>query len=143
MVRCPKCATRTETPVETWPTFARKSFQKTEKTKITMAIFQCPNCKTTFKAILPAETKSGKTASIKDLVDRIRGIKGELTHTLENLHEKIQLLETDRAHLMIEIEKLKEVAETRANVLQSEISSLREEITSLKDILEQNHEPEK
>jgi uncharacterized protein involved in exopolysaccharide biosynthesis len=107
-----------------------------------MAIFQCPNCKTTFKAILPTKPQPNETVSIKDLVKRIRGIKEELTHTLENLHEKIQLLETDRAHLMIEIEKLKKVAETRANALQSEISSLREEITSLKGILEQNHEQE-
>jgi chromosome segregation ATPase len=132
-----------ETPIKTWSTLARKSFQKTEKITITMAIFQCPKCKTTFKAILPAETKSEKTTSIINSVDRIKSIKQELTHTLENLHEKIQLLETDRAHLMIEIEKLKKVAELRAGALQSEISSLREEITSLKGILEQNHEPEK
>jgi chromosome segregation ATPase len=108
-----------------------------------MGIFECLNCTTKFRAILEPEGKIDETASIKNLVERIKGIKGELMQTLKNLREKMKTLETERADLMIEIEKLKEVAESRVNALKSEINMLREEATSLKDILGYAEEPEK
>jgi len=113
----------------------RKPLKKGEESKIVMGIFECPNCKAKFRAALEAETKIEETASIKNMVERIRGIKGELMQTLKNLREKIKTLETERANLMIEIDNLKKVAESRANALESEVSMLREEVKSLRDLL--------
>jgi chromosome segregation ATPase len=100
-----------------------------------MGIFQCPSCKARFRAALEVETKIEETASIKNMVERIRGIRGELVQTLKSLREKIKTLETERSNLMIEIEKLKKVAESRASALESEVSMLREEVKSLRDLL--------
>jgi len=69
------------------------------------------------------------------MVERIKGIKGELMQTLRNLREKIKTLETERANLMIEIDKLRKVAESRAMALESEVSMMREEVKSLRELL--------
>jgi len=69
------------------------------------------------------------------MVERIKGIKGELMQTLKNLREKIKTLETERANLMIEIDKLKKVAESKVDALESEVTMLREEVKSLRDLL--------
>jgi uncharacterized protein YlxW (UPF0749 family) len=143
MVKCPKCGAEATSPVKSWPVLACKSLQKREKSKMIMGIFECLNCTTKFRAILEPEAKVEEAASIMNLVERIKGIKGELMQTLKNLREKMKTLETERANLMVEIEKLKEVAESRVSALESEISMLREEATSLKDILGYAEEPEK
>jgi hypothetical protein len=98
-------------------------------------IFDCPNCKARFRAAVEVETKIEETASVKNMVERIKGIKGESMQTFVNLREKISTLETERANLMVEIEKLKKVAESRANALESEVSMLRDEVKSLRDLL--------
>jgi chromosome segregation ATPase len=121
----------------------RKPLKTGEESKIVMGIFECPNCKARFRAALEAETKIEETASIKNMVERIRGIKGELMQTLKNLREKIKTLETERSNLMIEIDNLKKVAESRANALESEVSMLREEVKSLRDLLGYTEEPGK
>jgi uncharacterized protein YlxW (UPF0749 family) len=69
------------------------------------------------------------------MVERIKGIKGELMQTLKNLREKLNTLETERANLMIEIEKLRKVAESKVDALESEVTMLREEAKSLRDLL--------
>jgi len=69
------------------------------------------------------------------MVERIKGIRGELMQTLVNLREKISTLETERANLMVEIEKLRKVAESRANALESEVGMLRNEVKSLRELL--------
>ncbi len=74
-------------------------------------------------------------ANLQVMVDRIKGIKGELMLTLKNLREKIKTLETERANLMLEIDNLRKVAESRVNALDSEVSMLREEVKSLRDLL--------
>lgn len=135
MVKCPKCGAEVTTPVKTWPFSIRKPSKKGEESKTVMGIFECPNCKARFRSTLEAETKIEETASIKNMVERIRGIRGELMLTLKNLREKIKTLETERSNLMIEIEKLKKVAESRASALESEVSMLREEVKSLRDLL--------
>ena len=135
MVKCPKCGAEVTSPIKTWPFSARKPSTKGEEPKILMGIFECPNCKARFRAALEVETKIEETASIKNMVERIRGIRGELVQTLKNLREKIKTLETERSNLMIEIEKLKKVAESRASALESEVSMLREEVKSLRDLL--------
>jgi predicted nucleic acid-binding Zn-ribbon protein len=81
-------------------------------------------------------------ANIQDMVDRIKGIKGELMLTLRNLRDKIKTLETERANLMLEIDELRKVAESRVNALDSEVSMLREEVKSLRDLLGYSEEKE-
>lgn len=134
MVNCPKCGCEVATPVKTWPIPSRKPFKKGEEVKLA-AIFECPSCKARFRSTVERETKIQQTASIKNMVGRIKGIKEELMQTLTNLREKIKTLETERANLMVEIGNLRKVAESRADALESEVSVLREEVRSLRDLL--------
>jgi DNA repair exonuclease SbcCD ATPase subunit len=142
MVSCPKCGTEVPTPVKTWPIPSRKPLKKGEEPRLS-GIFECPNCRARFRAAVEAKAGVEKAASIKTVVERIKGIQGELMQTLKNLREKIKTLETERADLMIEIDKLKKVADARVNVLESEVAMLREEVKSLKDLLGYSGEPEK
>jgi hypothetical protein len=134
LVSCPKCGNQVATPLKTWPIPPRKPLKKSEKPKLA-GIFECPNCKARFRSIMEVETKIEGTVSIKNMVERIKGIRGELMQTLTNLREKISTLETERANLMIEIEKLRKTAESRANALESEVGMLRDEVRSLRDLL--------
>jgi septal ring factor EnvC (AmiA/AmiB activator) len=143
LVTCPKCGVYVATPVKTWPIPGQKPAEKGEESKLVMGIFECPKCKARFRAAVEAETRVEETASIKNMVERIRGIKGELMQTLKNLRDKIKTLETERANLMIEIDKLRKVAESRASALESEVTMLREEVKSLRDLLGYTEEAEK
>ncbi len=143
MVKCPKCGVEVTTPVKTWPIPSRKPAKKGEEPKLIMGIFECPNCKARFRATVQIETETGETANIKNMVERIKGIKGELMLTLKNLREKIKTLETERSNLMIEIENLRKVAESRVIALESEVTMLREEVKSLRDLLGYTEELEK
>lgn len=134
MVKCPKCESDVATPVKTWPIPSQKPPKKGETPKLA-GIFECPNCKARFRAAVQTEARIEETASVKNMVERIKGIRGELMQTLKNLHEKIKTLETERANLMIEIDKLRKVAESRASALESEVSMLREEVKSLRELL--------
>ena len=80
-------------------------------------------------------TEPVRPVSINDIVERIREIREGLEQTLTSLRERISLLETDRAGLLLEIERLKEVAESRAGALEIEVDELRKEIKVLKEIL--------
>ena len=142
MVNCPKCGTEVTTPVKTW-SMTRKPSKGGEESNLTMGLFACPKCNAKFKAVLDAETQIEEIVSIKNMVERIKGIKGEFMQTLKNLREKIKTLETERANLMIEIEKLKKAAESRVNALESEVSMLREEVKSLRELLGYTEEMEK
>jgi chromosome segregation ATPase len=143
LAKCPKCGTDISTPLKTWPLPSRKSQKEGEESEIVIGIFECPNCKSKFRTALQLETKIKETANIKNMVERIKGIKGELMQTLKNLREKIKTLETERSNLMVEIEKLKEVAESRVDALESEVTMLREEVKSLRDLLGYAEEPGK
>jgi len=134
LVSCPKCGTEVTTPVKTWPIPSRKPLDEGEKPRLA-GIFECPDCKSRFRAAVEIETRTEEIVNIKNMVERIKGIKGELRQTLVNLREKISTLETERTNLMIEIGKLRKVAESRANVLESEVGMLREEVRSLRDLL--------
>jgi chromosome segregation ATPase len=139
LVNCPKCGCEVASPVKTWPIPPNKSLKKNEEAKLA-AIFECPSCKARFRSTVDHEAKIQQTASIKNMVGRIKDIKEELMQTLMNLREKIKTLETERANLMVEIENLRKVAESRADALESEVSVLREEVKSLKDLLGSNEE---
>lgn len=134
MVKCPRCGNDVQTPVKTWPIPSREALKEGEKPRL-VGIFECPNCKARFRSAVETETELRGTANIKNMVERIKGIKGELMQTLMNLREKINTLETERASLMVEIEKLRKVAESRADALESEVSMLRNEVKSLRDLL--------
>ena len=140
MAKCPKCGTEVTIPVKTW-SFPSRRPAKADKGKLT-GIFECPHCRARFRAAVETEIGARETANIKNMVERIKGIKGELMLTLKNLHEKIKTLETERANLMLEIDKLRELAESRASALESEVAMLREEVKSLRDLLGYEKETE-
>ncbi|MBS7633010.1 hypothetical protein KEJ15_05255 [Candidatus Bathyarchaeota archaeon] len=134
MVKCPKCGGEKATVVKTWSLPTRKTAKEEEATPV-VGIFECLNCKARFRSMVEKEVAKDETASIKNMVERIRGIREELVQTLKNLREKIKTLETERSNLIIEIESLKKVAESRVSALQSEVNILREEVKSLRDVL--------
>ena len=133
MVTCPKCKATVDTPIKEF-ILPRKTTRPGEKPKTTTAIgmFECPSCKTEFRATFD---KAVDPTSIKSMVKKIKIVEGALVNTLKNLHEKIQSLETERSSLLLEIEELKKMAESKATALESEITMLREEVKSLKDLL--------
>ena len=141
MVKCPKCGVEVFTPVKTW-SMPRRSAKKSEESKFTMGLFECTSCKARFRAAVEAKIETEEAVSIKNMVDRIKGIKGELMQTLKNLREKIKTLETERGNLMLEIDELKKVAESRVSALESEVGMLREEVKSLKELLGYGEEME-
>ena len=141
MTNCPKCGTDVPTPLKTWAIPSPKPLRNGEQPKLT-GIFQCPNCKARFRAAVKTETKSETAANIKNMVERIKGIKGELMQTLKVLRERIKTLETERSNLMVEIDKLRKVAESRATALESEVGMLREEAKSLRELLGYSEQPE-
>ena len=143
MAECPKCGTEVETPVKTWSIPSRKAKGKREKPETIMGIFECPDCSARFRASIPTESENGDTVSIKNMVEKIKGVKGELMQTLKDLRGKIKNLETERANLMIEIEKLKKMAESKVTALESEVGMLREEVESLRELLGYREELEK
>ena len=143
MVKCPKCGSEAFAPVKTWAVPSRKPAEKDGAATLTVGIFECSNCKARFRAALEPAAKTEETASIKNMVERIKGIKGELMQTLRNLRDRIKTLETERANLMIEIDNLRRVAEARVSALDSEVAMLREEVKSLRDLLGCSEETEK
>lgn len=142
MAKCPKCGEKVATPVKTWPIPSRKASGKSQDSFV-IGIFDCPNCRARFRSAINIETKVDDQANIKNMVERIRGIQGELMQTLRNLRDKIKTLETERANLMIEIEKLRGIAESRVNALESEVGTLRDEVKSLRDLLGYSEDTEK
>lgn len=134
LVDCPKCGGNVETPVKVWTIPSRETLKEGEQLQH-VGMYECPNCKARFRSAVKSETGLRETASIKNAVERIKGIKGELMQTLANLREKINTLETERASLMVEIENLRKVAESRVDTLENEVSMLRSEAKSLRDLL--------
>ena len=134
MVDCPKCGGNVETPVKVWAIPSREPLREGEQRRH-VGIYECPNCGVRFRYAVKSETGFTETTNVKNVVERIRGIKGELMQTLVSLREKINTLETERASLMVEIESLRKVAESKVDALESEVSMLRSEAKSLRDLL--------
>ena len=136
MVKCPKCGFEVKSPLKSWSISKRAG-----EGKILMGLFECPNCKARFRSAIEKEEEKAEV-SIKEMVERVKGIKGELMQTLRNLREKIKTLEAERANLLMEIEELKKMAESRVSALENEISMLREEVKSLRELLGYEEEKE-
>jgi len=134
LANCPKCGSLAVDPVKTWPIPSRKPLETGETPKL-VGIFECPSCKARFRSVIESGNEMEQTANIKNMVERIKDIRGELMQTLMTLREKIKTLETERGSLMIEIEKLRQVAESRVSALETEVSMLRDEAKSLRDLL--------
>jgi predicted nuclease with TOPRIM domain len=143
LAKCPKCGIEVSTPIKTWPIPSRKTVEQTEKSKLVVGIYECPSCKARFRAVVDAGKRIEETANIKNMVERIKGIQGELMQTLRNLRERIKTLETERSNLMIEIDKLRVVAESRVVALENEVDMLREDVKSLRELLGYAEEQER
>lgn len=143
LVKCPKCGSNVEYPIKTWYFSSRKYSKNGEKPKIILGIFKCQNCNARFRTTLESDITPKERVSIKNMVEKIKDIRGELMQTLKNLREKIKTLETERANLMMEIEKLRKVAESKVVALESEVSMLREEVKSLRELLGYTEDLEK
>jgi hypothetical protein len=141
LANCPKCGTDVPTPAKAWAVPNQQPLENGEQPKLT-GIFECPNCRARFRAAVRTETEPEGTANIKNMVERIKDIKGGLMQTLKVLRERIKTLETERANLMVEIDELRKVAESRASALESEVGMLREEVNSLRILLGYSEEQE-
>ena len=142
MPRCPKCGSEKSALIKSWPFAARKQGTKGESS-IVIGLFKCSNCNAKFRVAMEAAARIEETVCIKNMVEKIKLIRGELLQTLKNLREKMKTLETERSDLMVEIENLRKVAEARVEALQGEVALLREEAKSLKDLLGYTEEVEK
>ncbi len=143
MAKCPKCGAEVASPVKVWAFPQRKPLKQGEESKVNMGIFECQNCKARFRAVLEVPGAIAEEGNIKNMVEKIKSIRGEFMQTLKSLREKIKTLETERADLMMEIEKLRKAAESRVVALESEVSMLREEVKSLRELLGYADEREK
>jgi uncharacterized protein YlxW (UPF0749 family) len=143
LAACPKCGNEVSTPVKMWPLLSRRLGQQNQLREMVIGIFECPKCRARFRAAISNELRAETRPSIKDMVDRIKGIQGELLQTLKNLRGKINTLETERYDLMVEIDALRKRAESRATVLESEVGMLREELKSLRELLNYPEDTEK
>ena len=130
MARCPKCGSEVANPFKTWSVVSKPG-KAAERFRFTMGLYECPSCGAKFRAMIRRE----EGASIKSMIERIRGIEGELMQVLKNLREKIKALESERVSLLAEIEELKKEAEARASALESEVTMLRQEVKALKELL--------
>lgn len=140
MAICPRCGNEVANPVKTWPISSRNPAPDSQLPRLVVGIFECPKCKARFRAAVDS-VKVEERTNISDMVERVKGIKGELLQTLKNLRERIHTLETQRSDLMVEIENLRKVAESRARALESEVGMLKEEMKTLKDLLGYTEEP--
>lgn len=140
MVDCPNCGAEVVTAVKSWPVSFKKQGVSGALPQFCVGIFECPKCKSKFRSRVEFRTKSAETTNVKNVVEKIKGIREGLMQTLKTLREKIRTLETERAGLIVEIEKLKKVAESRADALKNEVNQLREEIKSLRELLGDSEE---
>ena len=133
-MKCPNCGTEVATAVKSWTVSPGKQRATGDVPEFRVGIFECPKCKSKFRSRVDFRAKPVET-NVKNLVEKIKEIRGGLMQTLTVLREKMKTLETERASLLVEIEKLRKVAESRANDLEIEVNQLREELKSLKEIL--------
>ena len=130
MVECPECGTEVVSPFKTWSMIGKPS-KTGERFKLTLGLFQCPECEKRFRGVLGKER-----ITIKWGIEEIKSIEMGFMQTLRNLREKIEKLESEKADLMSEIEELRKAGEEKASALEKEVTTLKKEAESLKKLLE-------
>jgi predicted nuclease with TOPRIM domain len=120
---------------KSWPVHFGKP-QQGRMSQLAVGIFECPQCKSKFRAGVKTGLQQTNSPNVRELVDRIKGIREGFVLTLATLREKISTLEKERSSLLAEAEELRRVAESRATALESEVSQLRQEIKALRELLD-------
>lgn len=129
MAKCPRCGTDVFNLVKSWSMTGKPS-KTGEKLKLTIGLYECPECKKKFRVALGKEK-----ITIKNMAEKIRGIEEGLMQTLRNLRKKITTLEREKADLLKEIDELKKAAEEKADALEGEVAVLKREAKELKELL--------
>ena len=135
MVECPSCGTEVANAVKSWPVSFGKHGESDAHSQLCIGIFECPECKSKFRSRVEPTTESAETASVSDLVERIKGIREGFAQTLATLRDRIRMLETERAGVLGEMDELKRAAESRAQALECEGKQLREKVKSMRERL--------
>lgn len=133
---CPKCGAKVTDAVKTWSASLAQPKNPEGKPQIFIGVFECPTCKTKFRARVRPTQKLEQTANVKNEVVRIKEVWEGLMQTLKVLREKIQMLETERKNLVDEVESLRKAAESRVTSLEGEVTQMREEAKALKELLD-------
>lgn len=102
-----------------------------ERLKLTIGLYECPECKKKFRVALGKEK-----ITVKNMAEKIKGIEEGFMQTLRNLRKKIKTLEGEKADLLKEIDELKKAAEEKVDALESEVGMLKKEANALKELLE-------
>lgn len=105
------------------------------KPQFCVGVFECPECKSKFRARVDTQPESKEATDVVGLVERINSIRDGLSQSLNTLRAKIKMLETERSSLLAEVDELKRTAESRADALEDEVVQLREDIKSLREVL--------
>ncbi len=132
---CPKCGAKVTSAVKTWSAALAQTKSAEGKSQIFIGVFECPTCKTRFRARVRHAQKLEQTANVKNEMVRIKGVWDGLMQTLKALREKIQMLEMERKNLLDEVASLREAAESRVASLEGEVGQMREEAKALKELL--------
>lgn len=134
MVQCPKCGKEVAAPTRSWPVFFKLN-EENGKPQFSVGVFECPECKSKFRARVDPERESKEATPVVGLVERINSIRDGLTQSLNTLRAKLKMLETERSSLLAEVSELKRTAEMRADALEAEVGQLRQEIKSMREVL--------
>ena len=137
---CPYCGAKVVAASKIWPVYSAGTNESTEEPDFFVGIFQCAKCKTKYNSKISSQALPPRTVNVKNKVERIMRIHGELMQTIKSLKEKITKLQIEKSSLMTEIETLRKTAEARVTTLETEVGQMREEAKSLRELLG-NNEP--
>ena len=135
LVECPICGTEVTNAVKCWTVSRAKYTERRFVPEFRVGIFKCRRCGSKFRSRVRSTGKPVEPKNVKFLAARLMEIREGLSQNLRVLREKIYVLETERAGLLVEIDQLKKVAESRASALEVEVKQLREELRSLRELL--------
>ncbi|MCW4045352.1 MAG: hypothetical protein NWE94_07545 [Candidatus Bathyarchaeota archaeon] len=135
MAVCPNCGAEVPVAVKSWHVRFRKGKAHRASPDFYFGIFECPACRARFRSRVEDSTKPAGATCAKSVIERIGAVQAGLTRTLRILRERMRILETERAGLIMEIEELKKGAELRVDALEGEVKQLREELLALKELL--------
>jgi hypothetical protein len=134
----PKTWCKFSYPVKRWSASFAEVKSVEDKPQFFIGLFECPGCRTKFRARVQPKGELPTIANVKNEAERIKGVREELVQSLKYLREKIQALEMEKKSLMGEVEGLRKAAESRMTTLEGEVNQMREEAKSLKELLDNN-----